>query len=206
MLWKLECSSCWPTSERITASLSMTAAVRGSSSPTWTPGQLRGDRLELAADLRRGVGLEVERVLVRQAAGEVDHDHRLVRRPPGSRPCRRWPPPGPRPRAAREAQAPHHQPADLEERPPRHAIAISPASRPTPERQHAVESLRNEARRRSGAMDADSHQGVQQQYNIGLWHPANPIASFRSASSGVEGSDRISRGWAIMPSVTEEVR
>ena len=43
--------------------------------------QLRGDRLELAADSRGSIGLEVERVLVRQAAREVDHDHRLVRRP-----------------------------------------------------------------------------------------------------------------------------
>ena len=37
------------------------------------------DRLVLAADLGRGVGLGVEAVVVRQAAAEVDQDHRLAR-------------------------------------------------------------------------------------------------------------------------------
>ncbi len=36
----------------------------------------RGDRLELAADLVRGVGLQVEAVVLRQAAGEEDVDDR----------------------------------------------------------------------------------------------------------------------------------
>ena len=48
-------------------------------------GHVRRDRLELAADLGRGVGLEVERVLVGQPAGQVDHDDRLVRLLPSSR-------------------------------------------------------------------------------------------------------------------------
>ena len=38
------------------------------------------DRLELAADLARGVGLEVPHVLVRRPAGQVDVDDRLVLR------------------------------------------------------------------------------------------------------------------------------
>ena len=45
-------------------------------------GHLGGDRLELAAHLRRGVRLEVERVDVAGAAGEEDEDHRLRPRPP----------------------------------------------------------------------------------------------------------------------------
>src|SRR5262249_38296896 len=42
-------------------------------------GQLRGDRLELAADLGRGVRLQVDRVHLRRAAVEVDIDDRLCR-------------------------------------------------------------------------------------------------------------------------------
>src|SRR5205823_413456 len=42
-------------------------------------GDGRADRLELAADLGRGVGLEVPHVLVGWAAAEEDVDHRLVR-------------------------------------------------------------------------------------------------------------------------------
>lgn len=38
MLWKLECSSIYPTTERMTTSLSMIAAVLGSNSRIWTPG------------------------------------------------------------------------------------------------------------------------------------------------------------------------
>ena len=41
-------------------------------------GDVGRDRLELAAELRRGVGLEVVHVHVRRAAGQVDHDGRLV--------------------------------------------------------------------------------------------------------------------------------
>ena len=44
-------------------------------------GRLRGDRLELAADLGRRVGLQVERVELARPAGQEDQDHRL--RPPG---------------------------------------------------------------------------------------------------------------------------
>ena len=65
-------------------------------------GQLRGDRLELTANSSGSVGLEIKRVLMRQASREVDHDHRLVayaRRHFYSRKAR---PPVPRPRAARE--------------------------------------------------------------------------------------------------------
>ncbi len=36
--WKLECSSIMPTIERIRATLSITPAILGSSSPIWTPG------------------------------------------------------------------------------------------------------------------------------------------------------------------------
>ena len=40
-------------------------------------GRLRGDRLELAAHGVRGVGLEVEAVLLRQSAGKKNIDQRL---------------------------------------------------------------------------------------------------------------------------------
>ena len=82
--WELECSSCRPTIERITATLSITPAIRGRCSPIWTPGSRVGDRLELAADAVGRVGLEVEGILMRRAARQVDHDHRLVRRAGGS--------------------------------------------------------------------------------------------------------------------------
>ena len=36
--WKLECSSRRPTIDRMTATLSMTPAIRGSISLIWTPG------------------------------------------------------------------------------------------------------------------------------------------------------------------------
>jgi hypothetical protein len=41
-------------------------------------GDLRRDRLKLAADFGRGLGLDVPQVLVRRAAAEEDVDDRLV--------------------------------------------------------------------------------------------------------------------------------
>ena len=41
------------------------------------PGGARGDRLELAADVLRRVGLRIEAVVLGQAAGEEDVDDRL---------------------------------------------------------------------------------------------------------------------------------
>ncbi len=64
--WKLECSSRRPTIERITATLSMTPAIRGSMLADLDAGQPGRDRLELAADAVGRVGLEVEGVLVRR--------------------------------------------------------------------------------------------------------------------------------------------
>ena len=49
-------------------------------------GDVGGGRLPRAGDFLGGVGLEIEHVLVRRAADQVDQDHRLVRRPdPGGR-------------------------------------------------------------------------------------------------------------------------
>ena len=42
----------------------------------WMPGVRRGDRAELAADAVGRIGLEVEAVVLRQAAGQEDVDHR----------------------------------------------------------------------------------------------------------------------------------
>ena len=49
---------------------------------SWRP---RRDRLELAPDLLGRIGLQVERVLMCQAARQVDHDDRFVR-PAGPEP------------------------------------------------------------------------------------------------------------------------
>ena len=51
-------------------------------------GRARGDRLELAADPVRGVGLQVEAVVLRQPAGEEDVDHGLGPRCLACRPDR----------------------------------------------------------------------------------------------------------------------
>ena len=56
MFWSCECSSRWPTSERITASLSMHRGHPRQQLAELDAGDVGGDRLELAADLRRGVG------------------------------------------------------------------------------------------------------------------------------------------------------
>ena len=66
---------------RITASLSAIPASRGMRSQKSRPGHLGGDRPEFAADARRGVGLEVDHVLMRRSAGQEDHDDRFMRRP-----------------------------------------------------------------------------------------------------------------------------
>ena len=52
--WKLECSSRRPTIERITATLSITPAIRGSSSPIWTPGSRVAIGPELTLIANRG--------------------------------------------------------------------------------------------------------------------------------------------------------
>ena len=44
-------------------------------------GNVRLDRLELSANLRRRIHLDVEHVLMWRPAGQVDHDDRLVRSP-----------------------------------------------------------------------------------------------------------------------------
>ena len=68
-----------PTSERMTANLSIIVGEPRQVLADLDAGDVRGDRLELAADLGRGVRLEVEHVLVRRPAGQEDHDDRLVR-------------------------------------------------------------------------------------------------------------------------------
>ena len=74
-------SSRQPTIVRIGTSLSMILASRGSSSQISMPGTLvaigsNSPRISLGAS-----DLEVVHVLMRRAAAQVDHDHRLVRTP-----------------------------------------------------------------------------------------------------------------------------
>ena len=66
------------------ASLSACDARPGRCSQYRDPGDLGGDRLELAPDSLGGVGLHVEGVEVAEAAGREDQDHRLRPRGRGS--------------------------------------------------------------------------------------------------------------------------
>ena len=123
-----ECSST-ETSERTTASLSHMRACSGKCSQICTPGTLVGDRLELAAELRRGVGLEVVHVHVRRAAGQVDHDRGLVRGPlQGGRSCAAFS------RSMSASVRPAPKRANLQEVPAAHAVAVPLLV--APERQH----------------------------------------------------------------------
>ena len=102
-------------------------------------GDLGGDRPELAPNLFGGFRLQVERVLMRQAARQVDHDHGLVR-PARTVPCRCL-----GTQQLGERQAPQRQTADLEERPARDAVAITVPG--AEQRQH---DRRNSAASRRG--------------------------------------------------------
>src|SRR5262249_39679685 len=65
-------------SERTTAALCIQRAVRGRGSQTWMPGAVGGDGLKSPRDpARGGVGLEVEHVLRRGAAEQVEEDDAL---------------------------------------------------------------------------------------------------------------------------------
>ena len=61
------------------ANLSTIAASLGNSSQISMPGTFGLDRLELAANFGRGIGLQVPHVEVRRTAGQEDVDDRLVR-------------------------------------------------------------------------------------------------------------------------------
>jgi hypothetical protein len=75
-----------------------------------------GDGVELAADLDRRFGLQVNQVLMWRAAGEEDHDYGLVGvRPSGVRF-------GPQDFGQRHAA--HGQAADFQEAAPRKAVAV----------------------------------------------------------------------------------
>ena len=78
-------------------------------------GDVGPDRLELAADLDRGVRLEVHHVLVRRPAGQEDHDDGLVRAADAGL--------GLGPQDLRQRQAAQGQAADLQKGPPRNAVA-----------------------------------------------------------------------------------
>ena len=67
-----------PSSESST-NLSIIAAILREQFADFDARHVRLDRLELAADLGRGVGLQVPHVLMRRAAGQEDIDDRLVR-------------------------------------------------------------------------------------------------------------------------------
>ena len=90
------------------------------------------DRLELAADLGRRVHLQIEHVLVRRPAGQEDHDDRLCA-------SRRMPATALGPQNLRQRQAAQGQPADLQKRSPRQAVAKT-VLRLAQDRQHAFRS------------------------------------------------------------------
>src|SRR5579872_3413034 len=91
------------------------------------------DRLELAADIGRRVGLQVEHVLMRRAAGQVDHDDRLV----GGSDARR----GLGSQHVRERKPAQRQPADSQEVTSRETVA-EPAGTTSAYRQHRRTLLR----------------------------------------------------------------
>ena len=68
-----------PTRERMGMNLSIMPAMRGNISQISMPGTLVGIGVELAADFRRGLGLDVPHVEVGRAARQEDIDDRLVR-------------------------------------------------------------------------------------------------------------------------------
>ena len=72
--WSLLCEP-----ERTSAIRSITLAMSGSFSPIVKAGDGRVDRLVLAADVVGRVGLEVEAVVMRNAAAQEDEDDRLGR-------------------------------------------------------------------------------------------------------------------------------
>src|SRR5262245_1348459 len=88
-------------------------------------GHARRDGLELPRDLGGGVGLHVERVVVRHATGEVDHDDRLVRADPRALLCLQ---------ELRQRETAESERADLEEGAARDAVAE--ASLVTEQREH----------------------------------------------------------------------
>ncbi len=74
-------------------------------------GNVRLDRLELAADFRRRIHLQIERVLVRRPARQINHDDRFVRSPDAGRRFRL--------EKFRQRRAAQGKPANLEKIPPR---------------------------------------------------------------------------------------
>src|SRR5437016_8164987 len=87
-------------------------------------------RLELAANFRRRVLLEIEHILVRRTARQKDHDDRLVRFADAG--CRLGA------EQFRQCQAAHHERADLEEIPARNAVTKTRFA--TVDRQHNTAS------------------------------------------------------------------
>ncbi len=77
-----------------------------------------GDGLEFAADLGRRIHLQIEDILMRRAARQEDHDHRLVRRTAHARR-------GLSAKDLRQTEAAEHETADLEEITPREAVTES---------------------------------------------------------------------------------
>ena len=70
--WSLLCEP-----ERTRAILSIVRAMCGNSSPMRRPGTLLSMWPVLAANFSAGVGLEIEAIVMRQAAAEIDEDDRL---------------------------------------------------------------------------------------------------------------------------------
>ena len=80
MHWTASWPPVAPTTERMTAHLSMRAAMRGKTSPIWMPGTLVAIGLNSPRISAGRVGLDVPHVLMRRAAAQEDVDDRLVRR------------------------------------------------------------------------------------------------------------------------------
>ncbi len=99
--------------------MSIVRAIFGSMLADHRAGNVRGDRAVIAADFGGGVGLEVEAVVMRQSAAEVDEDHRSgpgVGRTNGFRG-------GFAPEQLRQRKPEHAQTADAQEIAPPESIA-----------------------------------------------------------------------------------
>ena len=92
------------------------------------PGDIRGNRSELAAEFHRRERLQIENVLMRRPAAHVDVDHRFGGRADARRRLR--------PQQIRERQPAEAQGPGLQKTPPGHAIAILLFF--TPNRQHRI--------------------------------------------------------------------
>ena len=134
----------------MTASLSARCASRGRCSQICRPGTVVGDRLELAAILGRGVGLQVPGVLLGRPAPHEQHDARHRARPNVAAASGRADRGGPR-AGLEQGRQPQPEEAQL---PAEHL-----AARRRPERWATLDRSHDAApaRRESGPADAGPH-------------------------------------------------